>query len=46
MEGGPLRRQAGDRRLEVFEKKTKQTPQDTIANCRRRYAAFKKEDTP
>jgi phage-related protein len=32
--------------LEVFEKKTKQTPQDTIANCRRRYAAFKKEDTP
>ena len=32
--------------LEVFEKKTKQTPQDMIANCRRRYAAFKKEDTP
>jgi phage-related protein len=32
--------------LEVFEKKTKQTPQATITNCRRRYAAFKKEDTP
>jgi len=32
--------------LEVFEKKTKANAQDTIANCRRRYAAFKKEDTP
>jgi len=30
--------------LEVFEKKTKSTPKDTITNCRRRYAAFKKED--
>lgn len=30
--------------LEAFEKKTKSTPKDTITNCRRRYAAFKKED--
>jgi phage-related protein len=32
--------------LDVLEKKTKPTPQNTIANCRRRYAVFKKEDTP
>ena len=32
--------------LDVFEKKTKTTPQNTIMNCRRRFAAFKKEDTP
>ena len=32
--------------LDVFEKKTKTTPRNTITNCRRRFAAFKKEDTP
>jgi phage-related protein len=32
--------------LDVFEKKTKTTPQNAITNCRRRFAAFKKEDTP
>ena len=32
--------------LDVFEKKTKTTPQNAITNCRRRSAAFKKEDTP
>lgn len=32
--------------LDVFEKKTKTTPQNTLTNCRRRFAAFKKEDTP
>ena len=30
--------------LDVFETKT--TPQDTITTCWRRFAAFKKEDTP
>ena len=30
--------------LDVFEKKTKSTPQNAITNCRRRFADFKKED--
>jgi phage-related protein len=32
--------------LDVIEKKTKTTPQNAITNCRRRCAAFKKEDIP
>ena len=32
--------------LDIFQKKTRSTPADVLANCRRRLAAFKREETP
>jgi phage-related protein len=32
--------------LDIFQKKTRATPEDILSNCRRRLAAFKREDAP
>ena len=32
--------------LDIFQKKTRATPVDMLAKCRRRLAAFKREETP
>ncbi|HEX4406410.1 MAG TPA: type II toxin-antitoxin system RelE/ParE family toxin [Polyangia bacterium] len=32
--------------LDIFQKKTRATPDDVLATCRRRLAAFKREEAP
>lgn len=32
--------------LDIFQKKTRAIPEDILSNCRRRLAAFKREDAP